>query len=133
MIRITRRSKRYLLLAAAFAFVAAGMVGIYLGVNNLALRTAGMLACVISTFLVRASVAAGKGEVPQSSMETVRQRPGSRMWAIALVLVATVPTTYWLLYRDALNGGKEVAPLYLFVAAVLVAASYLGYLFAKYF
>jgi hypothetical protein len=121
--------KRYFLLALAIALLGIGGAALFLGRNDFLLRSVGLAAILGSVPIARISGFHPRF-LPDRSAAVI-SRPGPILWLVGLVLAATVGVTYYALYRDALGGGNEVLPVYLFAAAAVVCTAFWGYLVSR--
>ena len=128
------QKKRYGLFVLALLLLAAGGVGLFLGLHNPMIRSLGLMAVMISAYLVRASrvhnrpvsvVASGQG-----ADFTAANGPGRLLWIVSVSLVPIVAGAWYLLHLDAVNGGQTAWPVYLFAGVAVVCAVVWGLLAA---
>lgn len=128
-------TKRLGLFAMAAIVLVAGFALIYFGSNSFAIRSAGLLLCVISTYLVKVSRRVGNAPpgagLTLASKAENSARPGTLSWVIGVIAVVAFGSSFFLLYRDAVNGYQQVWPVYVFGAAVVICAPIWAYLFTK--
>lgn len=104
-------------------------------------RGLGMVGVVVSAYLVRASKkmagpARPIGTLPTSQpsidrLPNVSDGPGTVAWILAAVAVIAIIVSYWLMHRDALNGGHQAWPADAFAGSAFFAAIVFGYIGAK--
>lgn len=121
--------KSYSLFVLAILLLLFGGVAFALGGHDFTIRTLGLLAIVASTYLVRMSnVRDATGPAPGLKID---QDPGRMLWVISIALVPLLVASFFLLHVDALNGGHDAWPVYLFAGVVLVCAGVWGALVAR--
>ncbi|MES1190871.1 MAG: hypothetical protein ABUS47_07315 [Steroidobacter sp.] len=129
--------KRYYLFAIALVLLVSGGVALFWGVSSFPIRSVGLIACVISAYLVRMSnmsIRPSKTSIESSPSELTKQsRTKLIMWAVGVAILIILGVAYHALYKDALHGYQETFPVYFFTGAALVCAVYWGYLISKYF
>jgi hypothetical protein len=114
------RWKFYTLRALAAVLLVLAAVMFVLRPNNFGIRSLSLLAILLSLWLVRRSSAyawraLGRVETGLPATGTV----GLLAWILAAASLAACGVSYFLMYRDALHGGKEVWPVYVFGVAAL--------------
>jgi hypothetical protein len=127
--------KKYSLFGLAVLLLAFACVTFILAFNNLALRSAGLLAILASVSLVRASNVHRRPGLemanrPGMSIGTVK-RLGCGDWTIGILSVLAAGASYLYLRNDALNGYHQVFPVYVFAAVGVVCMVVWGYLAVK--
>jgi len=129
--------KRYGLLALAILLLLLGGLGLYVGSHNYPIRALGLVAIMASTYLVRISRVHDQSGLPDASGSRtdlkIAKGPGRLLWIIALALVLLQGAAFYLMHVDAINGGHEAWPAYVFAGVGLVCAVVWGYLVAKIF
>jgi hypothetical protein len=129
--------KRYALFVMAILLLLLGGVGIYAGSHNFPIRALGLAAIMASAYVVRISHVHDRSSLPQASGRKIglntAKGPTPLLWTISLALVPLLGTSFFLLHTDAVNGGHEVWPAYVFAGVVVVCAVLWGYLAAKIF
>lgn len=109
--------KTYGLRIASFLLLLLGGAALYLGHHNPAIGPLAGIATVASVYLGRISrrpdsFAAGKAS----------GRPARWLWILSIALLFLAGVSLLSLYIDALNGGQEVWPLYMFSGVVALGA-----------
>jgi membrane associated rhomboid family serine protease len=129
--------KRYCLFGLAILLLMLGGVGIYVGSHNYPIRALGVVAVVMSAYLVRISHAHDRPGMPEASGQRrdlkIAKGPGRLLWIISSALVPLLGAALFLLHIDAMNGGHEAWPADVFAAVGLACAIVWGYLVAKIF
>lgn len=127
---IVRDRKKVVLLALATLVLLVAFAMLYLGDGNFAIRSLGLLLCVVSAYLVksaRGGIAAADGK-----KERGIARPGTVAWVVSALALVALGLSFFFLYRDALDGYHEVWPVYAFGAAIIVCAVVLPYMITKW-
>jgi len=129
--------KRYGLFALAILLLVFGGVGIYLGSNNYEIRVLGLVAIIVSAYLVRISHVHDRSGLPEASGRGKDLKtgagPGRLLWIVSLALAPLLGAAFFLLHIDAANGGHEAWPADVFAGVVVACAIVWGYLAAKIF
>jgi len=131
--KVSREHTKVLLFALGMLVLLVGFVILYLGFDNFAARSLGLLLCVGSTYLInnaRRGVAA-MAEGKKRSRRATTTRPGRVAQILSVLALAALGLSFFFLYKDALNGYHEVWPVYVFGAAVVVCAVVWPYVIAK--
>lgn len=127
--------KRYGLFALAIILLLSGVVINVIYFKDFAIRSLGLLMCVVGILLIRVSNIRGlKGmriTNGQNMNPGVRKRPGRLAWALSVVSAIAIGISYIYLREDALAGGHQVWPVYAFAVSVLIAAVVWGYVVSK--
>lgn len=92
------------------------------------------LAIFIGLWIVRrsnASVWRARGDVLSEWSSNKAGRVGPLAWILVAASLLVCGATYFLMYLDALHGGKEVWPVYAFAGAGLTLVLTLGNLIAR--
>ena len=129
------RVKFYTLRALALALSAFAAVVFLLRPHSFGLRTLALLGIFVGLWLVRCS----NGYVwrPQGhaigdwSPDNATRRVEPMAWIVMAASLLACGGTYFLIYLDSINGGKEVWPVYAFGAAVLALIGSAGYVAVK--
>lgn len=131
----TAPQKRYGLFSLAILLFLLAGAALFLGSHNFAIRSVGLVGCIVGVYLVRASnvhaprasaVAAGEG--PDSRE---KKRPGPLMWTVGVALLLLAGASFFYLYQDALHGYQEALPVYVFAGVGLACALVWSYLVSK--
>lgn len=129
------RARGYQLYALALILLAGGGVAIFKGEHNFFARALGSLACVTAVYLVRmANVRSGVGRSTSTAKDAPPRefrRPPRVMLAVGVVLLIAVGFSFHYLYRDALGGYHEVAPVYVCASVGVVCTVVWAYVIAK--
>jgi hypothetical protein len=129
--------KRYVLFVLAILLLLLGGLGIYVGSHNYPLRALGVVAIMVSVYLVRISHVHDRSGLPDVSGPRtdlkIAKGPGRLLWISSLALVPLQGAAFYLLHIDAVNGGHEAWPAYVCGGVVLVCAVVWGFLVAKIF
>lgn len=127
------KSRRIGLFAGATASLVMGLGILYIGFYNFVIRSAGLLLCVTSAYLVKLSLR--PGEVAQTGTQGVTgagsTRPGILSWATGAVVLMALALSFLFLYNDAVDGYHEVWPVYVFAGMVIVCSLVWSYLIVK--
>ena len=106
-----------------------------MGTHTLFIRAIGSLACVAAAYLVKkAGVRSGLGNPTSLTKDVLPRefkRPPVVMLALGIILLAAVGFSSHYLYRDALGGYHEVAPVYVFASVGMACAAVWAYVIAK--
>ncbi|MFZ0038629.1 MAG: hypothetical protein WAK91_14460 [Candidatus Acidiferrales bacterium] len=131
------RGKFYTLRALALALGAFAAVVFLLRPNGFGLRPLALLGIFVGLWLIRrsnASVWKARGQVVgMRSPANSAGRVEPLAWILTAASLVACGATYFLMYLDALHGGKEGWPAYAFGAAALVFAAASGYVAMKLF
>jgi hypothetical protein len=129
--------KRYGLFVLAILLLLLGGVGQYAGSHNPPIRALGVVAIMVSVYLVRISHVHDRSSLPGASDPRtdlkIAKGPGRLLWIISLALVPLLGAAFFLLHIDAVNGGHEAWPVDVFAGVGLACAVVWGYLVAKIF
>ena len=129
--------KRYSLFILAILSFLLGGVALYIGSHNFAIRSIGLLAILISTYLVRISrVHSRYGlsvEGGQEANYVAIRRPGRFLWGSSIALLLLAGVSFLYLYHDALHGYQEVLPVYIFAGVGVVCTLVWSYLLLRIF
>jgi len=129
--------KRYGLFVLAILLLLLGGVGIYVGSHNYPIRALGLVAIMVSAYLVRISHVHDGSDLPEASGQgkdlKTAKGPGRLLWIVSLALVPLLGAAFFLLHIDAVNGGHEAWPADAFAGVGLACAIVWGYLAAKIF
>ena len=124
------RGKWYALRALAVVLVVFAAVSFFLWHNASGIRSIGLLAILLSGWLVRRSNALVWRAQKQVFVEPDR-RVGPLVWTLISASLAAVVVFYFLMYVAEEHGGKDAWPVYGFVGAGLVLAMSTGYAVIK--
>ena len=127
--------KKYSLFVLAILLLLLGGAALFLGARNFAIRAAGVVACIVSVYLVRIShVHAGPAvstEADQGADIKGKKRPGRLIWMVGAAFLLLAGGSFLYLYQDAVHGYHEVLPIYIFAGVGLACALVWSYLFAR--
>ena len=119
-------------LALATLVLVAGLVILYFGFNNFAIRSFALLLCVGSTYLVKIARRDGTAMANGKDIDRASAtRPGTVAWVLSGVALVILGLSFAFLYRDALNGYHDVWPVYAFGASIIICAIVWPYVIAK--
>jgi FtsH-binding integral membrane protein len=131
------RVKVYTLRALALALSAFAAVVFLLRPHAFGLRTLALLGIFVGLWLVRRSNAyvwRPQGQaLGEWSPDNATRRVEPTAWIVMAASFLACGAAYFLMYLDALHGGKEAWPAYAFGAAALVFAAASGYVVMKLF
>lgn len=131
------RTRWLALRGLAVALVAFAGVMFFLWPSSFWLRLAGLLAILVTVWLVRLSNAYARrpqGQVVgERSFAKAARRIRWPAWTLAAGALVGCVILYLIMYADALHGGKEGWPAYAFAAAVVALAATGGYVIMKLF
>jgi hypothetical protein len=134
---VIRSRKSYGLCALAIVLLLSGGVGIYVGSHDYPIRALGVVAVMVSAYLVQISQVHERSALPEVSGARTdlrtRKGPSRALWIISAALVPLLAGALLLLHNDAVKGGHEAWPADLFAAVGLACAIVWGYLVAKVF
>jgi hypothetical protein len=126
--------KRYSLFVLAILLLLLAAACFLLGSNYSGIRPFAGLAVLASVYLVRISNVRGQQAVPivlvQGADAKAEKQQDRRLWIISLALVPLLGASLLLMYIDALNGGHDAWPAYVFAGVGLVCAGVWGALAA---
>ena len=129
------RTKFYALRVLAAILLASAAVLFILLPRNFAIRSLCLVAGLISVGIVRRSDAlvrrAWGQVVGEWSPATAAKRVGRLAWTLTASLLVACVLCYFLMYLDALHGGKEAWRAYAFAGAGLAFAVTSAYVAAK--
>jgi hypothetical protein len=128
--------KKYGLFALAILLLLLGALTCFLGSKSFVIRSLGLMACMASVYLVRAS---NVHKTRSLSVETagvvegerIKRRPGRLLWTLAGALALLWVASLLYLYLDTLHGDHDVQPIYLFAAVSLAGTIVWPYLITK--
>jgi len=127
--------RRYGLLIFALLLLFSGGATLFWGMHNFILHFVGLVMIVASTyffrisrFYVRSSSSVASG--PSTDFKT-SNGPGRLLWVVSIALLLLAGASYLNLYRDALNGYHEVAPVYIFAGVGVLCAVVWSYLASR--
>ncbi len=127
--------KRHYLFVLAIVILIFGGAALFIWSNNFLIRSASIVACIVSVYLVRISNVHARpslGVVGELEAESkFAKRPKRMMWIIGVALLAAVGGAFSELYSDALRGYHEVFPVYLFSGAAIVCIAFWSYLISR--
>lgn len=127
--------KRYSLFVLAIVLLLLGGAALFLGAHNFAIRTVGVVGCIVSVYLVRISNVHTRSTatpVPDQRTGTeAKKGPGRLMWMAGVVLLLLAVASFFYLYQDALHGYQEALPVYVFAGVGLACALVWSYLISK--
>jgi hypothetical protein len=124
------RRKRYGLFVLSILLLLLGGVGIYPGTHNYLIRVLGLASLMASVYLVRISGVHHVSSLPKvNSVEY--GSPSRLLWILSLALVPLLGASGYLLHTDAVNGGHQVWPVYVFAGVGLLCAGVWGCLAVK--
>lgn len=121
----TASRKKYGLFTSAILLLLLGGAALFLGSNSSAIRDVGVIACIVSVYLIRVS------NVHKSSEVKERKRPGPIMWTAGVALLLLMVLSFFYLRQDASNGYQDIAPVYVFAGVGLGCALIWSYLISK--
>lgn len=124
--------KRYSLFVLAIVLLALGALAIAFSGYNFLINAFGLLMILAAVRLVRASNVHAQTMPTGPARDPNARRVGPLAWVFGVVSLFAVGASYYLLHLDAVDGGHQGWPVYLFSAAVLFCAAALGYLAAKF-
>ena len=128
--------KRYGLFILAILSLLLGGVAIYIGSHNFRIRSIGLLAILISAYLVRVSRVHSRSDlsaVNKQAENIAIRRPGRVLWTISIGLLVLAGVSFLYLYHDALHGYQEVLPVYIFAVVGVVCTLVWSYLLLRIF
>lgn len=119
----------------AVVFIAIAGTAFLLRPDSFAIHTLGLLAIVVSLWLVRRSNAGVRRAQGLTfvnwSRTAANRRVGPLAWTLTGASLFACGLFYFLMYVDAVHGGKEAWPAYGFAGAGLAAAVAVGYVVMK--
>ena len=132
------RTKLYALRVLALVLMLFAVASFMLGPHDFALRALALLAMFLGLWIVRrsdVSLRRARGEViPNASFEGsfAKQvyRVGPLAWTLTGLSLAACLACYFLMYRDQLQGGTEVWPVYAFFVVAVALTLTAGYAIA---
>ncbi len=135
--------KRYGVFALAVVVILAGIAAMFIWRNDFVLNFVGLLLMVVGVYLVKVSDVRGLRDVvtrgkkhgdsiiTNSPYPAATNRPSPTMWVVGVILLVATGISYYLLHEDALNGGHEAWPVYLFGAVGVACVVFWSYLLTK--
>lgn len=127
--------KKYGLFILAIVLLVLGAIAIafyeFAGYNFI-VNALGLLMILAGVRLVRASNVHSRTMPTGPARDPNTRRVGPLAWVSGVASLLAVGTSYYLLHRDAVAGGQQVWPVYLFAAAALYCAGAWGYLAVKF-
>jgi len=127
--------KRYSLFVLAIVLLLLGGAALFLGTHNFAIRTIGIVACIVSVYLVRISNVHSRPTAPVVPVAPPRTEAnlgvGRVMWLVGIVLLLLTAASFFYLYRDALDGYQDALPVYVFAGVGLTCTLVWSYLISK--
>ena len=127
--------KRFGLFRLAILLLLLGGVALLVGSSSPAIRAIGIVACIVSVYLVRISNVHTQPNLPitpyQGPDSKTASGAGRLVWAVGIVLLPIAGVSFFYLYQDALNGYNEMLPVYVFAAVGLVCTLVWSYLVSK--
>lgn len=131
------RTKFYALRALAVVLAAFAVVIFILRPPGFGIRLLAFLAIFAGVSIVRysnASVWRARGQVVgEWSSATAAKRVGRLAWTLTAVSLFACGVCVFIVYLDALHGGKEVWPAYALFVAVLALAATASYVVMRIF
>lgn len=127
-------NKNYGLFTFAIILLLLGGVAIYIGSNDLAIRSVGLVLCIVSVYYVQKSkihTRADFGNHKTQQVETKRPHLCRSIWIVSLILVPILGLSFFCLYMDAIHGYHQRWPVYLFAATTVCSALCWSYLLSK--
>jgi hypothetical protein len=127
------RSK--LLFALGVLVLVLGAMDFVIGFHNGTGRTFAMISVLVSVYLIRTSEGQRANVLVDATDPRIHvrptNRPGPLMWIVSAALVPLVGASYLLLRSDAVRGGTEVWPVYLFAGVMVIAMLFWSALVAR--
>jgi len=127
--------KRYYLFVLAIVILIFGGAALFIGSINFAIRSGGIVACIVSVYLVRISNVYARSSLgvagKQKADSKDAKRPKPVMWIIGVALLGAVWIAFLALYGDALRGYHEILPVYMFAGAAIVCIAFWSYLISR--
>jgi len=127
--------RKYGLFISAIFLLLLGGVAFVMGSNNVAIRSMGMLAFLISAYCVRASnIYIRSGHVTATTPQTrskLPTRPRRSIWIVSIILLPLLGLSFAWLYSDAVHGYHQIWPVYTFAGIVIICALCWSYLVAR--
>jgi hypothetical protein len=121
--------RRRLLFASAIALLLIAAVTMIWGQHNFVIRCAGLAAIFGSLQLLRAARSVGQFSSTAAASRT--SPPTAAMWLVGVALAVAQGLTFYLLYSDAVDGYKQVWPVYAFAATAIICAIFFAALFTR--
>jgi hypothetical protein len=126
------RGKWYALRALAIALIVFAAVSFFLWHNSFVIRSLGLVAILLSGWLVRRSNAL-VWQVQNQVLAKPDRRVGPLAWTLTAASLVAVVAFYFLMYVEELHGGRDAWPVYAFAGAGLALTMTTGYVAMKKF
>lgn len=132
------RLKWYALFGLATLLIVCAGVAFYVRPNNFPIRLIGLLLILVSVYLFRKSIIYRRPRVSGSDTEdthvkAIKRYPSPLMWVVGVVLLVAWGLSFLYLDMDAIDGYRDVLPVYLFTGVGLACGLFWAYLLAKLF
>lgn len=121
----------------ALFLILVGSVALYVGSHNLIIiiQALAFALFVASAYLVRKSRVRDRTQQSEAIMQGPDFKPaggpGRLAWGLSLSMVPLLAISYFLMYEDALHGGKTGWPAFLFAGVIIACCIVWGYLVAQ--
>lgn len=106
--------KRYGMRILALFLILVGSVALYVGSHNLIIQALAFALFVASAYLVRKSRVRDRTQQSEAMTQGPGFKPaggpGRLAWGLSLSMVPLLAISYFLMYEDALHGGKTGWP-----------------------
>jgi hypothetical protein len=127
--------KRYSLFVLAVLLLVFAGAAFVLASGSFAIRSLGLVAILISVWLVRASNVRSRPGVELAGTGATGDRTSKRLglviWAVGAGSLLAAGASYYYLRNDALNGYHQVLPVYVFAGVGVACAVIWGYMAVK--
>lgn len=127
--------KRYGLFGLAILLFILGATAVFLGSSSFAPRSLGAVAIIASVYLVRISRAHARrgptNRTDQGAKVSTSRRPRRTTWLAGVALLLLAVASFFTMYSDALHGGHNAWPAYLFAGAIIACAIVWGWLISR--
>lgn len=135
------RNKRYGTYALGIVVGLSGVAIAFIELNDLLIRSLGILMCLGGAYLIRVSKIQGRvglrGARNKSSRGVGTNRPRRPAWILGAASLVACGISFWFMNKDALDGYHNPWPLYAFIVSgtifMLVSSYIAGVLIWKMF
>ena len=124
--------KRYGLFILAVLILLSGGAALYVGSHDFMIRSLGLVAILVSVYLVRISHVHDRSDFSGTSGRSAdikaAKGPGRLLWIVSLALLPILAASYLYMDYVAAHGGYTGLPAYLFAGVIVICATVWGYL-----
>lgn len=131
IIAMSDTAKKYGLLVLGAAVGLSGVVVVFIWLDDVLIRSVGILMCLCGAYLVTASKKIGYAPSSVNGngySVSIPNSPSRMVWIIGATSLVASAVSFAFMYKDALDGYHQVWPVYAFAISMTVLALVASYI-----